>query len=530
MGVNLPSLPPVDLKTVVGLVFLLLKQLGELVVDRMKGRTRQWWNNVTRCASSTLAWQTKYVWTLIILAACVLGGVYSVPVPEFGVLHQFTAYDCERPILVQALKLPSHCLAQKTMDDSTDPTTDLTMTDDKSYQLLQKAAYHEFEAHRCVQTRSRFFYSCVWASHSIVNVIPQTGRQIVTRLDFCVQAIRTKMFTTESGALVPLNADGQTTYIPETVKGDINVGANGFVSCNGEDVRHHRRVLKQTVILQETHFAVKKVKIRRNFDSRELMIVETGTTIPEHLTKPGGFAIDSGTYVIPKIDIPCAYQLIKPFLGTANPTSAMDGMVITSQVDQVHIHTHGPLNPPPRCPIQGNYRKTGHPDIVVFQGLQGPIAPESGFDPIDARQVSIPNMVTLKVEWALYKTSRKFGLVHDISRQAECSELNRLTDGGQDRPELQGATESLLYAKGEMLYNVQCPRIEVGLDLTTNDDRCYKYLPVVVRQTGRPATRRFLIPGSRLLSNVSETEPCEAADRVPRGYLTTKRHWLAACP
>ena len=177
------------------------------------------------------------------------------------------------------------------------------------------------------------------------------------------------MFTTESGSLVPLNADRQTTYIPETVKGDINVAANGFVTCNGEDVRRYGRVLKQTVILQETHFAVKTVKIRKNFNSGELMIVETGTTIPKHLTKPGGFAIDSGTYVIPKINIPCAYQVIKPFMGTANPTMAMDGMVITSQVNQVHIHTHGPLNPPTRCPIQGNYRKTGHPDIVVFQGL-----------------------------------------------------------------------------------------------------------------------------------------------------------------
>ena len=136
-------------------------------------------------------------------------------------------------------------------------------------------------------------------------------------------------------------------------------------------------------------------------------------------------------------------------------------------------------------------------------------------------------MVTLKVEWALYKTSRKFGLVHDISRQAECSDLKRLTGGGQDRPELQGNTEFLLYAKGEMLYNVQCPQIEASRDLTTNDDRCYKYLPVI---TERPPTKRFLIPGSRLLSNISETEPYKTADRVPRGYLTTKGYWLVACP
>ena len=81
-----------------------------------------------------------------------------------------------------------------------------------------------------------------------------------------------------------------------------------------------------------------------------------------------------------------------------------------------------------------------------------------------------------------------------------------------------------------MLYNVQCPKIKVGLDLTLSDDRCYKYLPVVVRQNGRTPDKRFLIPGSRLLSNISDSEPCEAALKVPRGYLTTEGIWLAMSP
>ena len=254
------------------------------------------------------------------------------------------------------------------------------------------------------------------------------------------------------------------------------------------------------------------------------MIVETGTTVPAHLTNPNGYIIDSGTYILPKIVIPCAYQVIKSILGTPNPTPAEGGLVITSQADQVHVHIHGTLNPPDKCPLQGTYRKTGHPDIVVFEPRNGPSLPETGFDPIDAQQISIPNMVTLKIKWALYKTSKKFGLVHDISKQAECSDLKWLTDGGQDKPELQGSTETLLYAKGEMLYNIWCPRIKVGLDLTLNDDRCYKYLPVVVQQNGRTSDKRFLIPGSRLLSNLSDSEPCKAALKVLRGYLTTKGH------
>ena len=53
---------------------------------------------------------------------------------------------------------------------------------------------------------------------------------------------------------------------------------------------------------------------------------------------------------------------------------------------------------------------------------------------------------------------------------------------------------------------------------------------MVVRQNGRTPDKRFLIPGSRLLSNLSDSEPCEAALKVPRGYLTTKGHWLAMSP
>ena len=41
------------------------------------------------------------------------------------------------------------------------------MTDKQPYQLLQKMTYHDFEAHMCMSKHhSRFFYSCVWVSHS----------------------------------------------------------------------------------------------------------------------------------------------------------------------------------------------------------------------------------------------------------------------------------------------------------------------------------------------------------------------------
>ena len=220
------------------------------------------------------------------------------------------------------------------------------MTDNQPYLLMQKATYHEFDAYVCTQSRSRFFYSCMWASHSIVNRAPQTSRKIDTPIKFCAQAIKTRQFPTESTKRVPLPGDGQTAYITETVRGELIIGDNGFASCNGEDVRYHGRILKQTVVLQETHFTINKVKIRCNFESGALMIVETGTTISENVANPNRFIIDSGTYVLPKIVIPCAYQIIKSLMGTPTPTLADGGIVITSETNQVHIHTHGTLNLP----------------------------------------------------------------------------------------------------------------------------------------------------------------------------------------
>ena len=446
---------------------------------------------------------------------------------EFGLNHGFTAYDCDHPTTVQALKLPAHCLTPKTDTDSFNQTTNLLTHDKDLYQILQKATYYEFDAHQCIQTHSRFFYTCVWASHAVISGVPETAQVIPPTIEFCRQAVRTQSYITTTGDTVALKDDGLPTYIKEVINGELTV-TKGAANCLGEEVKHQGTLFKQSMILQETHFTVRKVKIRKNFDSGDLMLVESSTTIPANLVSTGGFAIDSGTYIIPQIKTPCAYQIIKTFLGSGEPTGEPDDLILTSQKGQVHLHTHGRLNPPDRCPIQGAYLKTGHLNILVFRQTDGPrTAEDYKFDDIDARQVSIPNMIALKVEWALYQTSKKFGLVHDVSQQSECRALKQLTSGDQNQPELQGTSESLLYAKGEMLYNVKCPRIEASLDITSTDDRCYKYLPVV---TGNPPTRRFLIPGSRLLSNVSEIESCEDAKKVPRGYLSTGGHWVAADP
>ena len=114
---------------------------------------------------------------------------------------------------------------------------------------------------------------------------------------------------TEPGQEVTINPPGQVTYITKNMKGDIIIGPKGFTMCQGINMQHKGRVLSQTMVLQETHLMTAKVKLCRNFNTGEVMIMETGMAIPK--------------YVAP-------YQTIKPFLGTAQPTGVEGGLVITS--------------------------------------------------------------------------------------------------------------------------------------------------------------------------------------------------------
>ena len=247
---------------VIGLIIYLLKQAGSLALEGIKRRTKLPW----KPTSPPPARWNKYAWILILLVIGMFSSVRSIPSQnpkhpspgkEFGLHHRFTAYDCEHPTTVQALKLPAHCITRKTDSDNTNQTINPLTIDKDPYKLLQKATYYEFDAHQCIQTQSRFFFSCVWASHSVINSVPQSGRHVATTIDFCTQAVKTKTYVTAAGNSVALKTDGHPTYIPETLAGELTI-SSGSAACQGEDIKHNGKTLKQTMVLQETHFIIKK--------------------------------------------------------------------------------------------------------------------------------------------------------------------------------------------------------------------------------------------------------------------------------
>ena len=233
--------PSIDLIMTGGLLLYLL-YLTKQTKEKRRKRPRSPRNSIT---SHQTYWK-KYGWILTILVMGMLSSAQArlntnarpnQPGEEFGLNHRFTAYDCDHPTAVQALKLPAHCLTPKTDTDNINQTTNLLTCDRDKYKILQKATYYEFDAHQCIQTRSRFFYTCVWKSHSVIAGVPETEQVDPPTIEFCRQAVTSQSYVTITGNTVPLRTDGLPTYIPEIIAGELTV-TNGVATCVGEEMKY----------------------------------------------------------------------------------------------------------------------------------------------------------------------------------------------------------------------------------------------------------------------------------------------------
>ena len=100
---------------VVGLILYILyltKQTGSPTRERRGKRSQLPGGPVS---PSQNQWN-KYAWMLILLVMGTLSSAQARPSlnpslnkpgEEFGLNHRFTAYDCDHPTMVQALKLPA---------------------------------------------------------------------------------------------------------------------------------------------------------------------------------------------------------------------------------------------------------------------------------------------------------------------------------------------------------------------------------------------------------------------------------------
>ena len=79
-------------------------------------------------------------------------------------------------------------------------------------------------------------------------------------------------------------------------------------------------------------------------------------------------------------------------------------------------------------------------------------------------------------------------------------------------------------------YSLKCPQTEVQLAMDWDTHTCFKELPVWINADKPHRSLRFLVPGSRLLLNVSLPDSCITNNRLPPGYQTTSGEWVALTP
>ena len=134
---------------------------------------------------------------------------------------------------------------------------------------------------------------------------------------------------------------------------------------------------------------------------------------------------------------------------------------------------------PDECPDQLQYHSTGHLSIILAEVLPGRPAPTDLLD-IDPRQIHMGSMVSLKSEWIFHRMSVSLGIIDKLGSNSACSDLKEMSRNAKlpiVRPESDGRT--LLFSKGEVLYNIRCQEVTVQLDMSHEISRCYTFLPIL---------------------------------------------------
>jgi hypothetical protein len=115
-----------------------------------------------------------------------------------------------------------------------------------------------------------------------------------------------------------------------------------------------------------------------------------------------------------------------------------------------------------------------------------------------------------------------------------CKVTSQLIKTNSHVPVPAAGTKQVSLLRGEVLYLASCYAVHMQLDTSVGEqDICYKSLPVLspdLDNPGGPPVRKFLTANTRLLSNSSEIDHCQAAQATPRAFRTVGGDYVAMSP
>merc|ERR1711895_211093 len=120
-------------------------------------------------------------------------------------------------------------------------------------------------------------------------------------------------------------------------------------------------------------------------------------------------------------------------------------------------------------------------------------------------------------------------IANEIS--AQCTAFtNDISDNSVDNGPQASHFHRLSFTRGEVVYALKCPEVYVTLNLVPHPENlCAKDLPVRFN-TGHEILDKYLIAGSRVLSNNTEWSNCKSNELTPNAYKTEQGDYVALNP
>ena len=106
--------------------------------------------------------------------------------------------------------------------------------------------------------------------------------------------------------------------------------------------------------IEDLEVTMQRVTIREDFDSRDLVVLENGVSIPAQFRQEAGVIADFETLMFQKQRPPCRWKRIRDITVSQLPRVGDEGIGLVDEGQRVHITIHDPVVGSQNCPC--NYR------------------------------------------------------------------------------------------------------------------------------------------------------------------------------
>ena len=322
------------------------------------------------CQMASQKWYGLYVFLLTILASGDLGviaeeeeGATAAGEKPWTSLeeHLLEAYDCDDP---EEVTLHS-------TREQNDQERQVEHGEAKNYTIIKRTETFEYEATLCAVHRTRDYYQCISSAY-LGAMAPSVMSREDDRIsrEQCTSMGATRIFEDgRTGRRLHFDNQSRASHITHTLLGSFHY-SDGEASCEGAPGSIGLRKLERMLVTDNLAIRANKVKVRENFETGDIKILELGITIRAPQWRNGSLRTEFGIIARKPQETPCAWNEVQELEAKWTVTSNGAEAALIGDKDQVYITLgdHAPAEA--GCPIHYVWMETSDPNTRVVHKLR----------------------------------------------------------------------------------------------------------------------------------------------------------------